>query len=389
MMKNTFNNFTNVISITSILLLLTLMLTSCNSKEKSETVNIDASIENVDEDAINITENQFKSGGMELGKISMQQFNTVVNANGMFAVPPQNQADVSAYFAGYVKDIKLLPGHAVKKGQVLFTIENPEYVQAQQNFLEAKGRLSYLKSDYERQKELLADNVTSQKNFLKAESEYTVTLAQFQSLKMKLSLMNINPNTLTGENIRSVISVTSPISGYATTVNASKGMYLNPSDIAVTVTNTDNLHIELKIFEKDLPLVKTGQQINVRLQNDMDNVYKGVVHLVNKAINAQNRTVDVHGDLVNEEETQLFAPGMYIEAEILTTSAEHPALPSEAVANIDNDFFVLVKEDNTKFKRVLVKIGATNNGFTQILNATDFKPNTEFLTKGAFNLITD
>src|SRR5690606_35183060 len=218
---------------------------SCNSKEKSETVNIDASIENVDEDAINITENQFKSGGMELGKISMQQFNTVVNANGMFAVPPQNQADVSAYFAGYVKDIKLLPGHAVKKGQVLFTIENPEYVQAQQNFLEAKGRLSYLKSDYERQKELLADNVTSQKNFLKAESEYTVTLAQFQSLKMKLSLMNINPNTLTGENIRSVISVTSPLSGYATTVNASKGMYLNPSDIAVTITNTDDLHIEL------------------------------------------------------------------------------------------------------------------------------------------------
>jgi cobalt-zinc-cadmium efflux system membrane fusion protein len=166
-------------------------------------------------------------------------------------------------------------------------------------------------------------------------------------------------------------------------------MYLNPSDIAVTVTNTDDLHIELKIFEKDLPMVKTGQQINVRLQNDMDNIYMGEVHLVNKSINAQNRTVDVHGDLVNEEEVKLFAPGMYIEAEILTTSAEHPALPSEAVANIDNDYFVLVKENTTTFKRVLVKIGATNNGFTQILNAADFKPNMEFLTKGAFNLITE
>ncbi|WP_246126070.1 efflux RND transporter periplasmic adaptor subunit [Bizionia myxarmorum] len=389
MMKNTVNNFTNVISLTSILLLLMLTLASCNSKEKSETGNRDGSIENVDQEAINITENQFKSGGMELGKISMQEFNTVVKANGMFAVPPQNQADVSAYFAGYVKDIELLPGHAVKKGQVLFTIENPEYVQAQQNFLEAKGRLSYLKSDYERQQELMADNVTSKKVFLKAESEYTVTLAQYQSLKKRLSLMNINPNTLTGENIRSVISVTSPLSGYATTVNASKGMYLNPSDIAVTVTNTDDLHIELKIFEKDLPMVKTGQQINVRLQNNLDNVYKGMVHLVNKSINAQNRTVDVHGDLVNEEEVKLFAPGMYIEAEILTTSAEHPALPSEAVANIDNDFFVLVKKDSTNFKRVLVKIGAKNNGFTQILNASDFKPETEFLTNGAFNLITE
>src|SRR5690606_24756864 len=167
-MKNTVKNFTNVTRLISILLLLTITLASCNSKEKSDADNTDASIENVDLDHINITENQFKSGGMELGKISMQPFNTVVNANGMFAVPPQNQADVSAYFAGYVKDIKLLPGHEVKKGQVLFTIENPEYVQVQQNFLEAKGRLSYLKSDYERQKELMADNVTSQKNYSKA-----------------------------------------------------------------------------------------------------------------------------------------------------------------------------------------------------------------------------
>ncbi len=386
-MKNTVNNFTNIISLTGILLVLT--LASCNSKGKTEAANTEATIENTDREVITITENQFRSGDMELGKISMQEFNTVVKANGMFAVPPQNQADVSAYFAGYVKEINLLPGNAVKQGQVLFTIENPEYVQVQQDFLEAQGRLSYLKSDYERQKELMTDNVTSKKVFLKAESDYTVTLAQFQSLKKRLSLMNINPNTLTGENIRSVISVTSPLSGYATSVNASKGMYLNPSDIAVTVTNTDDLHIELKIFENDLPMVKVGQQINVRLQNDTEKVYKGVVHLVNKTINAQDRTVNIHGDLANEKEVKLFAPRMYIEAEILTTTAEHPALPSEAVANIDNDFFVLVKEDNTNFKRVLVKIGATNKGFTQILNASDFEPDTEFLIKGAFNLITE
>ena len=388
-MKNTRNNSSNSIYFKSFFLVVIMVLTSCDSKEKSETVNSATTETTEDSDVITITDNQFSSGNMELGKMTTQPFNTIVKANGMFAVPPENQADVSAYFAGYVKNISLLPGDAVKKGQTLFTIQNPEYLQAQQDFLEAKGRLNYLKSDYDRQKELLADNVTSKKNFLKAESEYTVTLAQFQSLKKKLSLMNINPNTLSGENIRSVISVPSPLSGYATTINATKGMYLNPSDVAITVTNTDNLHIELKIFEKDLPMIKMEQPINVRLQNNMDKVYQGKVHLVNKTINAHDRTVNIHGDLVNESEAKLFAPGMYIEAEILTTSSEHPALPSEAVANIDNDFFVLVKEDGQTFRRVLVKVGTTNNGFTQILNADDFKINTEFLTKGAFNLITE
>jgi len=388
-MKNTLNILSHSIYFKSLLLAILLAFASCNSKEKSEAANTDTAEKIEDVDVITITESQFNSGEMKVGKITMQEFNTNVRANGMFAVPPQNQADVSTYFAGYVKDIKLLPGDIVKKGQVLFTIENPEYVQAQQDFLEAKGRLNYLKSDYERQKELLADNVTSKKNFLKAESEYTVTLAQYQSLKKKLSLMNINPNSLSGENIRSVISVLSPLSGYATTINATKGMYLNPSDIAITVTNTDDLHIELKIFEKDLPMVKIGQQINVRLQNDIDNIYKGRVHLVNKAINIQDRTVDIHGDLINEAEAKLFAPGMYIEAEIITSSSEHPALPKQAVANIDNDYFVLVKENASTFRRVLVKIGTTNNGFTQILNANDFDQNAEFLTEGAFNLITE
>lgn len=366
-----------------------IVLASCNSKEKSDVTAVNATVEIKNQEVITLTETQFTSGNMEVGKITTQLFNTVVKANGMFTVPPENQADVSAYFAGYVKDIALLPGEAVKKGQVLFTIENPEYVQVQQNFLEAKGRLNYLKSDYERQKELIADNVTSKKNFLKAESEYTVTLAQYQSLKKKLSLMNINPNTLSGENIRSVISLLSPISGYVTTINATKGMYLNPSDVAITVTNTDDLHIELKIFEKDLPVVKEGQPINVRLQNNKSDVYKGKVHLVNKSVNNQDRTIRIHGDLVNESDAKLFAPGMYIEGEILTTTTEYPALPVEAVANIDNDYFVLVKENDTTFRKALVKIGTTNNGFIQILNADDFEPDSEFLTKGAYNLIKD
>ena len=383
-----FKIFNNHIGLKGTLVLLLVILASCNSKNSSEAVDINPS-ENVDADTITITESQFIASNMALGKLTLQDFSTFIKANGMFDVPPENKASVSAYFAGYVKNISLLPGDAVKKGQVLFTIENPEYVQVQQDFLEAKGRLNYLKSDYDRQKLLLDDQVTSKKNFLKAESEYTVTLVQFQSLKKKLGLMNINANALTGENISAVISVLSPISGYATSIETGKGKFLNPSDVAMTNTNTDNFHIELKIFEKDLPMVKVGQNIRIKLQNENKKIYEAKVHLVNKAINIENRTIDIHGDLVNEEEVKLFAPGMYVETEIVTGTEKMLALPQEAVANIENDFFVLVKQNATSFKRMPVKIGATDNGFVQIINADDFDSNTEFLTKGAFNLISE
>ena len=383
-----FNNLKNINNLKGLLLIVSIILVSCNSKNK-ETNILEEGAKVSENNIIKVTETQFQSSNMELGTITKQEFTTIVKANGVFDVPPENKALISAYFAGYVKNISLLPGDIVKKGQPLFTLENPEYVQIQQDFLEAKSKLNYLKTDYERQKTLIADNITSQKNFLKSESEFKVTQAQYQSLHKRLSLMNINANTLTGESISSTIVVTRPISGIVTSIEASKGMFLNPSDVALTITNTDHLHLELKIFEKDLPFVKVEQPIKIRLQNDLNQEYQGIVHLINRSINTKERTIDIHGDLVNEEDAKLFAPGMYLEADIITSSKVFDALPIEAVINFENKYYGLLKQSGDSFKKVILNTGASSNGYVQILNANDFEPNSEFITKGAFNLIRE
>jgi len=383
-----FNNLKNINNLKGLLLIVSIILVSCNSKNK-ETNILEEGAKVSENNIIKVTETQFQSSNMELGTITKQEFTTIVKANGVFDVPPENKALISAYFAGYVKNISLLPGDIVKKGQPLFTLENPEYVQIQQDFLEAKSKLNYLKSDYERQKTLIADNITSQKNFLKSESEFKVTQAQYQSLHKRLSLMNINANTLTGESISSTIIVTAPISGIVTSIEASKGMFLNPSDVALTITNTDHLHLELKIFEKDLPFVKVEQPIKIRLQNDLNQEYQGIVHLINRSINTKERTIDIHGDLVNEEDAKLFAPGMYLEADIITSSKVFDALPIEAVINFENKYYGLLRQSGDSFKKVILNTGASSNGYVQILNANDFEPNSEFITKGAFNLIRE
>lgn len=115
------------------------------------------------EGAFTLTASQFKSFEMALGTFDSSSFHQVIKAIGKFDVPPENNAAVSSYFPGTIKDIRLLPGEQVRKGQKLFTLENPDFIQIQQDYLEAKGQLSYLKSDYERQKNLVQDKVTSQK----------------------------------------------------------------------------------------------------------------------------------------------------------------------------------------------------------------------------------
>lgn len=339
-----------------------------------------------------ITQTQFDLGKMEIGTFSNAPFKKIIKTTGMLDVPPENKATISAYFGGYVKNISLIQGQKINKGQTLFTLENPDYVQVQQDFLESKSQLNYLKADYERQKELSADNVSSKKVYLKAESDYKVTLIRYESLKKKLQLMNINPSSITESNLRTTISVTAPISGYVTSVLATKGLFLNPSDVALTIMNTEHLHIELNIFEQDLATIKIGQDVSFKLMNNPV-IYEATVYLINKAIDPEKRTIKVHCHLSNEDEAELFTPGMYVEAEIFTSNDPALALPIDAVISIEAKSYLLELEDSTKgeytFTRKEVKVGQSNEEFIEILNVNSFKTDTKILTKGAFNLIQE
>ena len=375
-----------------LLVIVLLSLAACSSKNDATTSD-EMSDENLTKDIYELSSTQFNSSDMKLGKLEMQEFYEIVKANGMFNVPPQNRASVSSYFGGSVKDIKLQPGQHVKRGQVLFTLENPEFVQLQQDFLESQGQLSYLKSDYERQKNLVEDNVTSQKNYLKSESDYTVTRARHASLRKKLELLDINPNALTIDNIRATVTVTAPINGYVTDVNITKGSFLNPSDVAMIIVDTDHLQLELNIFEKDLAKVRIGQPIHFRIQEDQSQQYEASVYLVNKTVDAEKRTIGILGQLSDAKLTNRFNPGIYVQADIYTTSDSRTSLPQEALVEVDNRYYVLVLESSSDagltFIKKEVKTGVSNNDDIEILNAGDFNENSEFLVKGAFNLIKE
>ena len=63
-------------------------------------------------------------------------------------------------------------GDKVTKGQALLTLQNTEFLDIQKEYLEVAEQINYLKSEYERQKTLYDEKISSQKNYLKAESDY-------------------------------------------------------------------------------------------------------------------------------------------------------------------------------------------------------------------------
>lgn len=345
------------------------------------------------EEAFKLSKKQFESSKMKLGELEMADFRETIRAIGVMAVPPDNKASVSSYFGGTVREIRVISGEYVKQGQTLFTLENPDFVQMQQDYLEAKGQLAYLKSDYERQRNLSVDNVSSQKNFLKAESDYTVTRVKVESLGKKLSLLNINSKSLTIDNIQSKLYVTSPISGFVTKVDINLGAVLNPSQPAITLVNTEHLYLDLNVFEKDLPKISVGQQIHFNVMENKIEDYVATVHLINKTVDLENRMISLHGQLSNKKLSARFGPGMYVEANIYSAAISKTALPEDALVEVDGKFYVLtlkeMNDDGYEFLKREVEIGESMNGYVEIVNQTDFSEHTQFLITGAFNLITE
>jgi len=369
-------------------LFLLLTILSCGKSEKNTEV---ATNQIIDDNMITVTKAQFESEKMELGELTEQSFNKTVKANGFIDVPPQNKASVSAFLGGYVKKTPLLVGDNVKKGQLIVTLENTEFIDIQQNYLEITEQLTYLKTEFERQEILYNEKITSQKMFLKAESNYKTSQAQYNGLRKKLQMMNINPKNVEQGIISSTATIYAPIEGFVTKVNVSNGSYVSPSDVIIEIVNTDHIHLELSVFEKDIFEVKKEQLINFKTPEASTKTFKGKVHLIGTSIDETNRSIKIHGHIENEKAIN-FVTGMFVEAEIISDSKKGKTLPKDAIIETDANFFALVlngkKEDNYTFEKIKLAIGEQNEEFVEVLNTKDFE-NKEILTKGVFMLLIE
>jgi cobalt-zinc-cadmium efflux system membrane fusion protein len=290
--------------------------------------------------------------------------NGTLKANGMLDVPPQNMVTVSAPLGGFVKSTELLQGMKVKKGQTVIVLQHPDYIQLQEDYLTSKNQLEFLDLEYKRQEELAKENVTAAKALQQAKSNYFGTKAKVQGLRAKLKLININPQELENGEIQNTISIPSPISGFVTEVNVNIGMHVNPTDVLFKIIDTEHLHAEAQVFEKDVPRLKIGQQVRVYLSNE-NKERLAKVFLIGKEITAE-RTVRVHCHLEGEDPSLI--PGLYFKALIETDPQQVTTLPNEAVVDFENKQYVFVEQKAGVLEYEMIEISKlkSEEDFTEV-----------------------
>ncbi len=343
---------------------------------------------------VEMNDDQYKMAGIELGLIEYRAMSNVMKVNGIVNVPPQNLVSVSVNMGGFVKSTDLVEGCSVTKGQILAIIENSEFIELQENYLENKNKLEFSEADYNRQKDLYKENVNSEKSFQLALSEYKNFKTKVSALNQKLSLIGIDAKNLTEEKITRSISVVSPINGYVKTVNINIGKYVNPTDVMFEIVNNQKLTLELSLYEKDIAKVSIGQKIRFSLPDESDIEQNAVIYQVGKTIDI-DKTVKVYSSVENENKNLL--PGMYVNALIETSNDSTTSLPDEAVLTFEDKYYIFTYFDKKKegdknmtlFLLVEVKKGVSFKGYTEVTLPKDFDlKKSKVVLKGAYNLLS-
>jgi cobalt-zinc-cadmium efflux system membrane fusion protein len=392
--------------------LLTLFISGCGH---SHDTNSEENVEEQHDDheavvnTVELTPQQYKAIGIELGSIEQKNLSATLKTTGFLKVPPQNKANISAPIGGMVQSILVREGEYVQKGQPVLSLMNPEFVKMQQEYLSAKAQLAFAEADYNRQKELSEQHVASQKNFQQVTADFNSLKATVNSLQQQLSLLNINATSLTSENISAVVTIKSPISGSISHIDINIGSNVDSSKPLMDVVDNKQLHVDLFVFEQDLPKIKEGQQVDLTLINMPGKNFTATIFAVGNAFESETKTIPVHAEITGDKKGLI--EGMNITAFINTDRQLLPAVLSSAIINNGGNDFIFIeikstdvaKVDNaaaesenhlhaageTKtFERIQVKRGITNGNYTGITSLSESLPeHTNVVTNGAFYLM--
>ncbi len=354
-----------------------------------------------------LTMEQIKAVGVKVGHVENKQLTSTIKANGILRVPNGHKGNITSLYGGVIK--------YVKKGQVIATIENPEFVQLQENYLVTESKITLAKQELERQQQLHTENIGALKNLQNAKSQLNSLLAQKASLGRQIRMMGIDLNSVAKGNLKSSLLVRSPLNGTISKLLAEIGSYVDASSPIGEVVDNNALHLDLQIFEKDLPFVKVGQTIHFTLTNNPTEEYDAKVFSIGASFEDDSKTIPIHCD-VTDNKKDLF-DGMNVTAIVSLNDKTTPAVPDEAIVNANGKDYIFIvteeegeddhdhegeensekdghdldkknaakeEEGHVHFKKIRVLKGISNMGYTEVTFVQEVPEHIHVVVKNAF-----
>lgn len=272
--------------------------------------------------------------------------------------------------SGEVLGVLFKEGQFVHKEDLLYELDPVRYdaalKNAQAKVAEYKAKLAYTEASFERASNLYRESAASKDNMESAQSEHEATEAMLHAAQA---------DVITARDDLANTLVHAPISGKISVTNFTAGNYVTPSSgILATIVQTDPLRVTFSLSNRDfLSMFRTEQvlkekaSIRLRLADDSEYEYHGVVELIDNQANRQTDTIQVYASFENPD--GILIPESTVTVLLSRTNGDlAPAVPPSAVMHDARSAYVYVLTDADVVERRDVALGV-NDGQVQIVKA--------------------
>jgi membrane fusion protein (multidrug efflux system) len=301
-------------------------------------------------------------------------------------IQPYQLVNVFSRVDGHIAKLHVDKGDWVNARQLLVEIDHTDYVhavnQARANLAAAKANVARQEANVknakltsDRMEALIKDQFVSQQDLDTAQINLEGAIAQLDSLQAQVKQMEVA--LAQAETNLAYSYIRAPFGGYIAERNLDPGAYVNASSGStstfsrgiVSLHQIEPVRILIEVVEKDVPLVKMGQNAEIRAEAYPDRVFEGTVTRIVQALNRATRTMTVEVDLPNKDKA--LKGGMFARVDLLVGS--HPnavQIPIDALTRLENVQYVYVVKDG-KAVQVPVEVGQRTENRIEVTKGLD------------------
>jgi len=264
-------------------------------------------------------------------------------------------------------------GDRVVRGQVLFTIESSDFIQAQSNLISAQATLDQTRSALLRAKKLYASQAIDQNDYEQAVAAEASADGAQKAAREALAIFGMTTaevdDLITKRRVEPALVVRSPITGAVTARNAAPGLLEQPGGLPApySVADTTTVWLLADVTEEDSPAFAVGQELSVTVNAYPGRQFNGKVDAVGALVDPNTHRVTVRSEI--RDPTHELRAGMLANFVIRTAQAAvSPAVPVNGVVREgDGTMSVWVTSDGQHFQRRTVTLGLQQDQYDQIL----------------------
>lgn len=232
--------------------------------------------------------------------IKPQTWHPIIEAIGF--IKPMQGVDVSNEQGGIISKINFSSGQKVNKHDLL--VEMDTSVE-QANLMSAEAKMSAVKAKMDRTVELYKHNTISHQTLDSAKADYYDLVGQINSLKASIQRR----------------LVTAPFDGIVGIRDVHVGQYLPAGSQIVRLENSEVMHIQFTVTQKDLPKIRPGLPVDIKVDAYPDHSFQGKIKAIEPVVNSDSGVIDVQASIPNNE--GLLRSGMYAQVKIRIPEQEN------------------------------------------------------------------